>query len=100
MAVDLKHATEGAQVGGGADGLAVFCIDIGRERMTQPPPGPAVNRIAPQPSDPGPAAPGIEHWQGGIVDKQLRCRQGAVLSTRSQSGFSLQHLTGGELNAG
>jgi hypothetical protein len=34
IAVDLQHTTEVAQVGGGADVLAVFCIDIGRDRMT------------------------------------------------------------------
>src|SRR4051794_19250357 len=48
IAVDLKHATEGAQVGGGADVLAVFRIGIGCDRMARSAPGPVIHRIAPQ----------------------------------------------------
>jgi hypothetical protein len=72
IAVDLKHATEGAQVGGGADVLAVLCIDIGRDRMARSAPGPVIHRVAPQPSGLGLPAPRIEHRQGGIIGKQFR----------------------------
>ena len=72
IAIDLKHTTEVAQMGGGADVLAVLCIDIGRDRMARPAPRSVIHRIAPQPSGLGLPAPGIEHRQGGIIGKQFR----------------------------
>src|ERR1700709_2223150 len=47
IAVNLKHATEGCQVPGGAAALAVLGVNVGGNRVGGSSPRPVVDRVAP-----------------------------------------------------
>ncbi len=75
IAVDLEHAPESGQMSGRTRALAVLGIHVGGGRVRRAAPGPVIDRVAPQPSRLGPAAPRIEHRQGRVVGEQLVGRQ-------------------------
>src|SRR6202030_475396 len=72
VAIDLQLAVEAREMIGGMLALTILTVDVGGGRMSRTFPGPRIDRIAPQPPGLGPAATGIEHWQGGVVSKQHR----------------------------
>lgn len=75
IAVDLEHAREASEVRRRASTLAISGVAEGDHRRCRSGSGAVVGGTGPEPSDLGPAAPGIEHWRRRIVGEHPGCCQ-------------------------
>ncbi len=78
IAVDLQHAPEVLEVGGGPLRFAVGAVEEDGCRRIRSGPGTVIARIDPEPPGPGPAAARIQHWDRRVVGEQLGRREDMV----------------------
>jgi hypothetical protein len=75
VAIDLNQSAIPLQMFRRVNAFAVVAVNIDGGWVARSAPGPVVDGIAPQPSGLRLSPARVQHWQGGVIGKDLRRRQ-------------------------